>query len=229
MKSPVEIIRGRIVGYDERRQELTIKAHYPDWYTLTNREYRDCNIQLLDGRQLSTKQRNFCYKLIREIANFTGNGIDQTKEALKAKFIEAEAYEGLEETFSLKDAPMSLIAAFQRYLVRFLLEYDIPTDFPLLQCVDDAQDYLYACLLNKKCCICGKPTDLHHDDAVGMGRNRDEIIHEGMEVLPLCRVHHTEVHKIGQRTFQRKYHIEKGVILDRRLCEIYGLKKKEEN
>lgn len=32
MKTPVDTIKGRIVGYDERTQELLIRAHYDDWY-----------------------------------------------------------------------------------------------------------------------------------------------------------------------------------------------------
>ena len=79
------------------------------------------------------------------------------------------------------------------------------------------------------CSICGKPTDLHPIDHVGSGRDREEIIHEGMEVLPLCREHHTEVHAIGQLTFNEKYHISGGIVLDRKMCKLYGLKAKEEN
>ena len=60
-----------------------------------------------------------------------------------------------------------------------------------------------------------------------MGRNRDEIIHEGMEAMPLCRTHHAECHTMGQKEFDEKYHLEGGVPLDRTLCKIYGLKKKQ--
>ena len=52
MKSPIDIIRGRIVDYDPRTSEVTIKAVYPDWPMMVKREYRDCNIQMIDGRPL---------------------------------------------------------------------------------------------------------------------------------------------------------------------------------
>ena len=55
------------------------------------------------------------------------------------------------------------------------------------------------------------------------------IIHEGMKVLPLCREHHTEAHQIGQLTFNDKYHISGGIILDRKMCKLYGVKAKEED
>ena len=156
-------------------------------------------------------------------------GLDPTKEYMKIKFLTEDLQETADQMFSLSSAPMSLVCAFQRFLVHFLLDWDIPCSIPLLDFVDDVQDYLYACLMAKKCCICGKPTDLHHIDHVGSGRDREEIIHEGMEVLPLCREHHTEVHAIGQLTFNEKYHISGGIVLDRKMCKLYGLKAKEEN
>lgn len=60
-------------------------------------------------------------------------------------------------------------------------------------------------------------------NAIGMGRDRKEIVHEGMEVLPLCRVHHSEAHTIGRETFCKKYHVF-GIRLDRELCKIYGVR-----
>ena len=121
------------------------------------------------------------------------------------------------------------MCAFQRFLVRFILEWDIPTRFPLLGMVDDIADYVYACLINRKCAVCGKRADLHHVDHVGMGRDRQEIIHEGMEALPLCREHHDECHTIGQQTFLDKYHFDGGIEIDKTICHIYGLKRRKEN
>lgn len=228
MKTPIDIVKGRIVDYDPRTQEVTIKAHYPDWYIFAKRGYKECNVQMIDSRPLSDKQRRTCYKLIREIDNFTGMGLDPTKEYLKLKFLVEDMQETADQMFSLSSAPMSLICAFQRFLVEFILSWDIPCSFPLMDFVDDVGGYIYACLVNKKCCICGAPSDLHHLDHVGTGRDREEIIHEGMEVLPLCRAHHMEVHTIGKNTFAEKYHIHKGVVLDKDLCRIYRLKRKKE-
>lgn len=227
MKSPIDTIKGRIVDIDERGV-MTIKATYPDWYTLTKREYSECLIQMIDGRPLSDKQRRACYALIREIAEYTGMGLDPTKEYMKLKFLTEDLQQTADKIFSLSNAPMSLVCAFQRFLVRFILDWDIPCSFPLLDFVDDVSDYIYACLLNKKCCICGQPADLHHVDHVGAGRDREEIIHEGMETLPVCRGHHTIAHTIGERAFKEKYHIPHGIILDKNLCKVYNLKAKKE-
>lgn len=224
MKSPVDTVKGRIIGYDERRQEVLIRAHYDDWYTFTKRNYKSCLVQMVDSRCLSDSQRNLCYSLLREISAYTGQGLDSTKEYLKIKFLAEDLTQTADRIFSLSNAPMSLVCAFQRYLVRFILEWDIPVRFSLLEYVDDVQDYVYSCLINKKCCICGHPSDLHHVDRVGMGRDRTDIVHEGMEALPLCRKHHEEAHTMPDTEFFRKYHLDGGVILDKTACRLYGLK-----
>lgn len=228
MKSPIDSVKGRIVGYDEKRQELLIRAPYDDYVTMTRREYKTCLVQLVDSRPLSDKQRRMCYALLREISDFSGQSMASAKEWLKIKFLADDLQETADKIFSLSSAPMSLICAFQRYLIRFMLEFDIPCRFSLLEYADDIPDYIYSCLLNRKCCITGKPADLHHVERVGMGRNRDEIIHEGMEVLPLCREMHELAHTMPDEEFFEKYHLPGGIIMDRTLCRIYGLKSKPE-
>ena len=66
--------------------------------------------------------------------------------------------------------------------------------------------------------------ELHHVDRVGMGRDRTDILHEGMEALPLCREHHAEAHTMPDAEFFEKYHLDGGVVLDKTLCRIYKLK-----
>lgn len=227
MRSPIDTAKGRIVGYDEKRGELLIRAPYGDWPTMVKREYKECMVQLVDSRPLSDKQRRSCYALLREIADYTGQGLDPTKEWMKIKFMAEDLEQTADRIFSLSNAPMSLVCAFQRFIVRFILDWDIPCNFSLLDMVDDVQDYIYSCLMNKKCCICGQHTDLHHVERVGMGRNRDEIIHEGMEVLPLCREHHTEAHTMPDEEFFAKYHLPGGIQLDKTLCRIYKLKSRK--
>lgn len=228
MKTPIDSVTGDIVRYDERSGTMTITAHYDDWQTMTRRGYRKCRITFLDDRKLSDQQRRMCYSLLREIGDYTGQGTDGAKEWLKIKFMIEDLEQTGEELFSLSNAPMSLVAAFQRYLIRFCLEWDIPTNRPMLEYVDDVQDYIFRCLASKKCCICGAHADLHHVERVGMGRNRDEIIHEGMEALPLCRMHHQEAHTMPDEDFFERYHIDGGIKLDKTLCRVYGLKTKKE-
>lgn len=224
MKSPIDTVRGRIVEYDERRGIVKIEAPYSDFFTMCRREYREVEITLIDSRPLSDKQRRSCYAMIREIADWMGDEATSTKTFLKLEFIRGELIE-MSRMFSLGDASMSLVAAFQTWLARFIVANDVPTRKPMLDYVDDVSDYIFACLIHKKCAICGKPADLHHMDAVGMGRNRDTIIHEGLEVLPLCREHHAEFHTIGRQAFGKRYHITNGIAADKTILKIYGITK----
>ena len=193
---------------------------------LTHRQVKEAYVQLIDSRPLSDQQRRMCYALINAICDYTGESLERGKECLKLEFM-AQRIEDLgDKVFSLSNAPMSLIAAFQKYLIRFIVENDIPTKFSLLEYADDTRDYVYACLIHKKCCICGRHADLHHIDAVGMGRDRSEIIHEGLEAISLCREHHTEAHTIGKTAFFEKWHLTGGITLDKTLCRIYGVKGK---
>ena len=224
MRNPLESLKGRITDYDPRTGELTVKVVYRDWPTMLRREFKECLVQPIDSRPLSDKQRKLCYALLREIADFTGQGLDPTKEWMKIKFLAEDLEQTADKIFSLSNAPMSLVCAFERFLVRFILDWDVPCRFPLLEYVDDVQDYIYHCLIVKKCAVCGAPTDLHHIDRVGMGRDRTDIIHEGMEVLPLCREHHQEAHTMPDADFFARYHLPGGVAMDRTLCRLYGLK-----
>ena len=45
-----------------------------------------------------------------------------------------------------------------------------------------------------------------------MGRDRTDVIHEGMEALPLCREHHTQAHGMPDAEFFKLYHIDGGII-----------------
>lgn len=224
MKTPVDTVKGRIVGYDERTGEVLIRARYDDWFIMCKREYRECLVQMVDGRPLSDRQRRMCYALLREISDYTGQDVHSAKEYLKLRFLADDFGETADKIFSLSNAPKSLVCAFQRYLVRFVVEYDIPCRVPLLEYVDDVPDYIYACLISKKCCITGQSAQLHHVDRVGMGRDRDDIIHEGLEVLPLSEEKHREAHTMSDAEFFDKYHLPGGIVMDKTLCRIYGLK-----
>lgn len=233
MSNPIERIKGEIVDYNEHG-EMIIKAQYDNTAMLLKRQYKYVEIQLIDNRPLSDKQRNMCWALIGAIADWQGQSRSETQkdlvnEARKLDFLINEINENADALFSLSNAPMSLIYAYQKYLVHFVIANDIPTKKALLEYVDDINDYVYQCLIHKKCAVCGKFADLHHIDTVGMGRNREEIIHEGMEVISLCRQHHTEAHTLGNGTFLEKYHFNGGIELDKTLCKIYKIKRRKEN
>lgn len=223
----IERAKGRIIGFDEKTGEAIIRAP-ADFIKLCLQEQKEVWIEFIDSRPLSDKQRRSCYAMIREIANWSGDTTEAIKEAMKLDFWCGELLEMADTLFSLSNAPMSIVAAFQSWLARFIVRNDVPTRRPMLEYVDDIDDYVYACLISKKCPICGKKADLHHWEAIGMGRDRDSIIHEGMEVMPLCREHHMEVHTTGRGEFVKKYHLnDHGIAADKTICKLYKLNTKK--
>lgn len=218
--------RGVIKGINEKTGMAIIEAPI-DIFKFIKQEIKECNVEYIDSRPLSDKQRRFCYSIIKAIADYTGENVEAEKEILKMEFM-TERVETLgERMFSLSNAPMSLIASFENYLIDFVLAWDIPTKFPLREYVNDIEAYVYLCLLHKKCCISGKSiVDLHHfgDDKIGMGNDRNEVHHLGRKALPLSREYHNEIHTIGDNEFIKKWHLCEGIPLDKSLCKLYRLK-----
>ena len=222
-----EHIVGEIVDIDEYGT-MTIKAGVPSLDRALLRKYKSCEIVLDDGRRISPQQRRKIYALIGEIDEYvngmrTAGGTEEQKEFLKIEFMLHRMSDAERKMFSLADCSVTTAREFISFVIDFILANDIPTRFPLMEQCEDIGRYVYACLVNKKCAICGRKCDLHHVDQVGMGNNRNEVHHLGRRALPLCREHHTEIHTIGHEAFTAKYHLEP-VEIDKKICKLYHLK-----
>ena len=209
---------------------VVIHAALPDPLRALLRKYNNVEIILPDGRRISPEQRRKVYALIGEVAEYVdgirnAGTVESAKRTLKMEFM-LSRMEGMERRlFSLSNCDVTTAREFINFLVEFIIENDIPTRVPLIENCEDIEQYVYACLMSKKCAVCGRQADLHHCDVVGMGRDRTAICHIGMRALPLCREHHTEIHSIGQEEFLRRYIIEP-VRIDERIADVYGLRKK---
>ena len=179
-------------------------------------------VELVDERHISADQRKKAYVLISYIAAWWGyTPLEAMKEMLKLMFIGKA--ETLRRTFSLSDCDMTTARLFITYLIDFCVLHGVDVGEPMYQLSEDIPRYVWACLMNKRCAVCGRKAELHHVDHVGMGRNRKEICHIGMRALPLCREHHTEIHRIGQGDFLKRYFLEP-VKIDERIAKVYRLK-----
>lgn len=213
----IERITGYITDYDG--EYMTVVVPYCDDKKLIKQEITECEIILTDGRSISAGQRRKAYATINDIASYSGDVPEAVKEHLKWLFCMENGIEG----FSLADCDMSVAREFISYVLEFAILWGVPLTESALLRTDDIGRYLYFCLEHRKCAICGKKADLHHVNHVGMGRDRTQIIHIGMEAEALCREHHEECHSIGQQSFNEKYHIY-GIQLDEWLCKQLGLK-----
>ena len=176
-----------------------------------------------DNRCISAEQRRKAWALMTEIAAYQGQDKEDVYREQSAAF-SIKNFESLQgHLFHLSTATVSEARDFINLLIEIIIEYGIPTKEPLYGLCDDLERYTYACLMNKKCAVCGKKTELRHVDHVGMGYNRKEIDHIGMRCLPLCREHHMEAHNIGQTAFDAKYHLEP-IAIDDKIAQKYRLR-----
>lgn len=209
---------GTVAGY--RGGKLIVTAPLMDDRELIQKDIRQCLIRLSDGREIRPDQRKKIYATLRDIADWSGHEVEELKDHFKADYV---AKTGA-DWFSLSDVDVTTASRFLELLIDFCLVWDIKVEGEsLLQRSPDVARYVYACMTHKKCAVCGKKAEIHHVDAVGMGRDRKEIVHLGYRAEPLCRIHHTEAHTTGQQSFDEKYHVF-GVRLDETLCKIWRVR-----
>lgn len=158
--------------------------------------------------RITEEQRKKIYALFKDVADFTGDSPEAMKYNLKYLFRQAYEY----PDFSLSDCEKGMASEFITYIIAWCLAQSVSLSQKPLEIVDDVQAYLYVCIQYKKCCICGKEAQVHHVDAIGMGRNRrthDDSQHKKIALCPTC---HGEAHQIGWDTFAEKWHVE-GVVV----------------
>lgn len=160
-------------------------------------------LRLDDTRRITAEQRKKLYATIKDIADYTGDVPEYIKEYLKFSF----AADTGQEHFSLSDCSVTTAKEFINYVIEFVIQHGIPLKHLAIDRTDDIGRYLYYCLKYKKCCICGRQGELHHTDAIGMGNDRRTYDDSQNEKMCLCRVHHSEAHTIGKKSFCEKYKV----------------------
>lgn len=153
--------------------------------------------------EITVDQRKKVYVLLREIAEHVGDSVEGIKEPLKQEFMESR---GIEE-FSLSNCKKEVAIDFIEWLLEWAFENEVALTQHPVEYIDDVEGYLRICLRKEVCAICGRPAEVHHWDAIGMGRNRKKYDDSSHEKIALCRGHHTEVEQIGRDTFEQKYHV----------------------
>lgn len=219
-----DLVLGQITDIKENGS-VTIRAAVPRLDRAINRKYSKVLIAFQDSRRISPEQRKKIYALIHEIADWMGDRPESTKKLMKLDFITGRMEVIERRMFSLADVDMTTACDFITYLVDFIIDNDVPVTRPLYQLADDIGKYVYACLMYKKCCVCGRNSDLHHciGSRIGMGGDRETAHHLGRLVLPLCRVHHTIIHQESESVFLDRYHLVP-IKADRAICKKYKLR-----
>lgn len=179
-------------------------------------ELNECGIWFNDSRCITVDQRKKIYALLADIAYYTGYTPDEMKQIMKIEFMKKKD----KDYFSLKDCSLETAGEFIDYLIDFCLCENVPLSDLGINRTCNVNAFIVMCLKHKRCCICGKPADVHHEDAIGMGNDRRKVDDSMKRKTPLCRIHHTERHTIGEEAFNKKYHVygviynEKGEMQD---------------
>ena len=172
---------------------------------------RTCEIRLEDNRKISYEQRKKAYACIADISKYTGYQPEQAKELMKYLYIIRTGG----EYFSLSNCSMETAKEFINVLLDYIIENGIQMDESGVDRSEDIDHYLWKCLRERKCCVCGRKADLHHVKAIGRGHNRKHLDDSNMMKMGICRNQNTESHTIGQKEFMKKY-------------KVYGIKYKED-
>lgn len=180
-----------------------------------------------DTEEITPEQRRKIFAIVGEIACWSGYAPEDARKGLTVDFLRQNIERLQQSAISLAmggGCDKGTASLFIDYLVNFCLESNVPTARPLSEYADDLGRYTYAALMHKRCLICGRKADLHHAEGsmIGMGYNRREKPQLGTKVMPLCRIHHTEYHTIGETAFDAKYHTV-AVPMDERIAKKYGI------
>ena len=164
------------------------------------------SIKLDDNRRISAKQQKRIYLTIRDIANHLGYFPKEAERILINDFNEKYS----EQLSNIQNCSMGLARKFLAYLLEFCLQYTVPLSDYAVNRIDNVESYISLCLLYRRCAVCGDVADIHHalDDKIQMGNDRNKINHVGRKVIPLCRIHHTQLHNMSENDFYKKYSIK---------------------
>lgn len=213
------ITTAKVLRLDDKR--ILLEPDEPINREIVQKKITTVELRLDDGRTISVVQRKKIFALIRDIALWSGHEPEEIRSFLTWDFVSKS--EDL-QYFSLSDVDMTTARLFIDYLIEFCFMHSVPTKDTLLNQTDDISKYLYLCLKYRRCAICNAPAEVHHVDRVGMGRDREKIVHIGLLAIALCRIHHNDAHQDEKRLFEENFVY--GIKLDRYLCERLSLNTK---
>lgn len=201
-----------IQKYRETENGTDMIIHIPEKvaYYFTDKRCRSAQIRLDDGRRITAEQRKKAYATMKDIAAYTGYLPEEQKEWLKYLHISRTG----SDYFSLSDCSVDTAKEFINTILDYALEEGVPLSDLGINRTDDIGKYLYFCIKHKKCAVCGKPGEIHHVDAIGMGRNRKILDDSRLRKICLCRTHHTIAHTKGMDRFEQMYHVYGIIVKD---------------
>lgn len=195
----------KVAGLVQQDDGLGLVLRVPDQIArqIRQRVVKDIEIGIDDGRYISVQQRKKIYATLRDIAEHTGYPDGDMKQIMKAVHMLRCGC----DMFSLSDCSMTTAREFINTLMDYALREGVILTESGLRRTDDIDTYLIQCIRYRKCCICGRPADIHHADAIGMGNDRRHYDDSQSRIIALCRQHHEICHQRGNQSFFDMYKV----------------------
>lgn len=187
----------------------------------------NAEVSIDDGRKITVEQRKKAYATMGDISNYLGYPPEELKELMKYKYCADTG----EEYFSFSNCSITKAREFIDYLIKFVIEWEIPLSDLAINRTEDIDEYLYYCLKYRRCAITGQANaDIHHciGSVVGMGANRNKIDNRGRKLIALSREWHNKVHQEGEEKIFNLYKIY-GIEIDIKTLKELGLNVNEIN
>lgn len=162
-------------------------------------------ITLDDNRAITLEQLKKAHVLMAEIGTYLGYTMEWYKSLMKSWY--TEVYNDLRDGFSMANMSVDQARRFINLVIEFAFEMEIPLRYEDMPSIVEIDGFLYLCLLKKRCAVCGKAAEIHHWDAIGLGRDRTKVDDSRLRKIALCREHHVEAHQLGKESFKEKYHV----------------------
>ena len=186
----------------------------------------DADLVLRDTRLVSRKQQKFARALAKEIAIQTEGShyvSDFKYDELKSLFMDTNEL----TKFSMSDCSMSTANKFINYLIGYMLMNDLDVHKQIVDFeMQFTQQHLYMLLLQGKCFITGRKSNihLHHVDQIGMANDRTNWkAHVGRKVMLLSEDSHlhTKAHnEVDWLLKQHHININHLPIVDEKLAKL---------
>lgn len=195
------------------------EVHVPDYKPSQKKVSTIVTIGIDDGRKISPGQQSILHCFFGEIARATGHTKREIKEYLKDEFArESDICE-----FSLSTVDMTTARHFIEHVLEFMFFHGIEVSQKVQALAKGVGNHLYLCLKFRTCACCWELAEVHHIDAIGMGRDRTQANHAEHRLIALCRKHHDEAHSSGWTGFSLKHHVA-GLKLNEQTIKELGIK-----
>lgn len=167
----------------------------------------ECLITFRDVRSLSDKQRRFYRALLNDIYDWTGQDTDFLHEWFKEQYFldKGDRISTARHSLNSKSDMNNLL----NIVIEFMFEWNVPFKKGYELLPKNESWYLYQCCKHRKCAVCGKHADIHHEEGlVGMGANRNHYNHSDSKFISLCREHHSQRHTMAWSEFEELYKVQ---------------------